>query len=364
MLGYARRLIVGIDWPRLGETLRVRKLLPTLGPRIVELADGCASSEFVAVVERAIANGSRQGAFLQLVSARVMAALADAGIRSTALKGPLFAEAIYGHVGRRLSSDIDLLVPAEQLQTAVEVVRGLGYDAPTDHVLHCGLPLLHFALVHGVGKLPPVELHWRVHWYERDFARERLLAPAAMPTTAWSPAPTDEFAALLLFYARDGFIDLRLAADLSAWWDVRGTNLPPGALDSALSAYQALSRVIPVAATVAERLVGVPTRHVINNAPHLGLRGHMAVRLANPNPHTSQSQLYADMGLIDGLLMPPGDFGAFIRRQLLLPREVLAQLDIRAPKRRARSSVGRGAGVLGRYGLTMTRLVRAPETLP
>ena len=55
----------------------------------------------------------------------------------------------------------------EQLQAAVEVVRGLGYGAPTDYVQECGLPLLHFVLVHERGELPPVELHWRVHWYER-----------------------------------------------------------------------------------------------------------------------------------------------------------------------------------------------------
>jgi len=69
------------------------------------------------------------------------------------------------------------------------------------------------------------------------------------------------------------------------------------------------------------------------------------------------------MGVIDGLLMPPGEFRAFVRRNVLLPREVLDDLDRRAPKRRARSSLGRGAGVLGRYGLTMTRLARHPETL-
>ena len=94
------------------------------------------------------------------------------------MKGPLLAEAIYGDPGRRLSSDIDLLVAPEQLRSAVEVVRRLGYAAPTDYVQDSGLPLLHFGLVHERRELPPVELHWRVHWYERDFARERLLPPA------------------------------------------------------------------------------------------------------------------------------------------------------------------------------------------
>ncbi len=213
--------------------------------------------------------------------------LADAGIRSVALKGPLLGESIYGDPGRRLSSDIDLLVPPEQLHTAVEVMRGLGYGAPADHVYDGGLPLLHFMLVHERGELPPVELHWRVHWYERSFARERLLPPAVDPLGGWRPAPADELAALLLFYARDGFVGLRLACDLGAWWDVYGAQLPPRPLDELLRAYPAFARVIPVAVQVAARVVGLPAARIVGEMPRLGLRGRMAVRLANPNPQSS-----------------------------------------------------------------------------
>jgi hypothetical protein len=363
MGGRAERLTAEMDWPRLADTLRLRKLLTTLGPRIIELAQGRASDDFTAAVEQATATARRHGAFLQLISLRAIAMLADAGVRSTALKGPLLGEAIYGDPGQRPSSDIDLLVSPEQLQTAVRVVRGLGYGAPTDHVYDGGLPLLHFVLVHERGELPPVELHWRVHWYEGSFARERLLPPAVDPLGAWRPSPADELAALLLFYARDGFVGLRLACDLGAWWDVYGAKLEPGALDEILSAYPALARVISVAVEVAERMVGVPAARIMGDMPRMGLRERTAVRLANPNPRSSLSQLYADMGLIDGLLMPRGGFGAFVRRQVLPPPEVLDQHAQHAARRRARSSLGRGAGVLGRYGLTMTRLMRSRETL-
>jgi hypothetical protein len=225
-------------------------------------------------------------------------------------------------------------------------------------------------LLHERGELPEVELHWRVHWYERSFACERLLPPAVGSAVGeWSPAPADELAALLLFYARDGFIDLRLASDLGTWWDVYGADLPHGALDELLHIYPALARALPVAANVAERIVGLPARQIIGEMPKLGLRGRIAVRLANPNPRASRSQLYADMGLIDGLLTPPGDFGSFVRRQVLLPPEVLDKQAQRVHRGRLRSHLGhRGrqlarCGVLGRYGLTMTRLVRTPETL-
>jgi hypothetical protein len=357
----ARQLTADVEWSRLAETLRLRKLLPVLGPRILELVDESpTSSGFAAVVEQGLEAGRRQGAFLQLVSLRVMAMLADAGIRCAPLKGPLLGEAIYGDPGRRLSGDVDLLIAPEQLQAAVEVVRGLGYGAPTDHVQECGLPLLHFLLAHERGDLPPMELHWRVHWYERAFARERLLPPAGAASD-WRPAPADELAALLLFYARDGFVDLRLAADLGAWWDVFGADLPAGALDELLCSYPALARVIAAALSVAEKVVGLPAERIVGDARKLSLRERIAVRLANPNPHSSQSQLYADMGLIDGLLAPPGGFGAFVGRQLLPAPEVLDKQAQHGAKHRARTRLARCAGQLARYALAMIRLVRAPE---
>jgi hypothetical protein len=359
----ARRLTAEIDWSRLTEALRLRRLLPTLGPRILDLAEGQTSDDFAEAVERATETAHQHGTFLQLFSLGAIAALADAGIPSAPLKGPLLGEAIYGDPGRRLSGDVDLLVAPEQLHTAVEVVRELGYDAPTDYVGHTGLPLLHFTLRHERGGLPPVELHWRIHWYERSFACERLLPPVDKQVSEWRPAPADELAALLLFYARDGFVDLRLAADIAAWWDVYGTGFQAEALNDLLCVYPALRRVIRVAVKAAEKTVGLPATQVIGDMSTLDLRGRMAARLANPNPQASTEQLYADIGVIDGLLMPPGDLGSFLRRKVFLPREALDELDRRAPKRRARSSLGRGAGILGRYGLTMARLVRPPETL-
>jgi hypothetical protein len=359
----AAALAGDVDWSRLTTALRMRKLLALLGPRIVEMAGGAADENFVTAVEQAVENGRLRGAFLQLIALRVMDSLTDAGIRCSPLKGPMLGEAIHGDPGRRLSNDIDVLVAPDQLHTAVEVVRGLGYGAPSDYVDSNGLPRLHFAVAHEQGTLPPVELHWRVHWYEARFACERLLPPALDTPREWRPDPADELVSLLLFYARDGFIDLRLAADLGAWWDLRGSELPIGAVDELLDAYLPLSRAIHVGVKVAENVIGLPGAMVLEQATRLDLRSRTAVRLANPNPRSSQAQLYADRGLIDGLLVPPGGFIAFVRRQVLPPSEVLNEHARNAPRQRARSPLGRGAGILGRYGLTMARLVHAPETL-
>ena len=356
-------LMADVNWSRLGHTLRWRRLLPALGPRILELAGDRASDDFAAAVEQELEAARRRGVFLQLTTLRVMNSLASAGIRCAPLKGPLMGEAIYGDPGRRLSSDIDLLVAPEELQTAVEVVRGLGYEAPNDHVDQQGLPLLHFAFAHGQRELPPVELHWRIHWYERNFSRERLLPPTVDSQSAWRPARADELAALLLFYARDGFVDLRLASDLSGWWDTFGAEVQIGALDELLCAYPAFARVIPVAVRVAERIVGLPAAQIIGNMPKLGLRDRMAVRLADPNPRASQHQLFADTGLIDGLLAPPGGLGTFIRRKVVLPREILEENARREGAQRVKSTPGYSLRILVRFGLALIQMVRGPERL-
>lgn len=360
----ARELAGDLHWAQLVETLSSRRLLPVLGPRIIELADGRASEDFVVAVNEALDVGRRHSGFLLLVAQRVMSALTTAGIRSAQLKGPLLAEAIYRDLGRRLSNDIDLLVAPEQLHQAVDVVRTLGYAAPADYLDASGLPMLHFSLRHEREELPPLELHWRIHWYERSFARERLLPLTAGTPGDWRPRPADEFAALLLFYARDGFVDLRLATDLSAWWDAFGVDLAPGVLTELLREYPAQARAILVALKVSENTVGLPVGRLVRQTSRWGIRDRIAVRLANPNPRASRSQLYADTGFIDGLLTPPGGFAAFVRRKVLIPREVFEMYARNAPGGwSARSSLDYGLRVLARYGLTMLRSVRAPEML-
>jgi hypothetical protein len=361
----AVRLAREVDWRQFAETLRSRKLLSTLGPRVMQLAEATAAADFAAAVDDAIESGRRQGAFLQLTLLRVMAMLADAGIRSAPLKGPLLGEAIYGEPGRRLSSDIDLLVAPEQLPRAVEVARQLGYGDPLDPVEDNGLPLLHFALAHERGELPLLELHWRIHWYEQSFASERLLPPTAQTAAEWRPAPADELAALLLFYARDGFQGLRLATDLSAWWDTFGGQLRPGALNQVIHAHPALRRALVVASAVCERTVGIPAGPLISGTSEERLRRRLAVRLVDPDPHASAPQLHANMGVIDLLLIPTGGLRSFIRRQLLPPHDVLEERARGAQGRQVSSRLGHGTRVLVRYGLTVLRLGRAsPVNLP
>lgn len=350
------RLAETVDWPALTQLLLSGRVLTMLGPRILATGGERASDEFQAELAAALERGRHQEVLLQLAGGLAMDALAGAGIRSAALKGPLLGAAIYGDPGRRPSSDVDLLVPAEDLGRAVEVARGLGYDGPIDRPMADGLPLLHFSLTHKSGELPPLELHWRIHWYERRFARQRLLPPSPESPNDWRPAPEDELAALLLYYARDGFTGLRQASDLGAWWDRFGSEVDHGALDDTSAPYPELGPALTAALARARAAVGLPRSL---SRRELRSRQRIAVQLATREPvYRSKEQLFADIGLIDGLLTPPDGTGAFIRRQVFPPREVIrerAEKDGEAP---VASPLAYGLSVLARFGLAIGRLLK------
>ena len=363
---HAQRLLGELDWGLLTRSLARMRLLTTLGPRILQLAGGATDRQFERDVNGALEAGRRHGALLTLIAQRLMGMLGEEGIRVSPLKGPLLADALYGDPARRNSTDIDLLVAPERIADAVAVVRRLGYAPPRDRVGGDGLPLLHFGLVHERGELPPVELHWRVHWYESRFAHERLLAPSR-GGERWLPAPRDELAALLLFYARDGFLGLRHACDIGAWWDSYGAGLSLGELDTLIADYPPLAASLRAALATAAQTVGLPAAQIIADPAHLSRRERVAFALADPCPRIGTAQQYAQMGLIDGLLSPADGWPAFVARQLRSPR-----LDERTVARGRLAPAGvdlaHALRVLGRYalaiaGLASVRISRCREWL-
>ena len=357
--GRIEELLRAVAWPALTERLAYARLLPTLGPRIAELAGGEAPTEFGETGRAAVAACQRQDALLLLMGEQVIEALRARGIAAAALKGPGLGEELHGEAGRRLSSDIDLLVPAARLHDAVTVAAELGYEQPTDPVEENGLPLLHFAMPHG--ELPAVELHWRIHWYEERFAEERLL-PLADANGDWRPEPVNRLVALLLYYARDGFSGMRQATDLAAWWDRFGDGLAEGELEARLAVYPQLRPAASAAAQVGDRTVGLPSARLLNSSA-LGSRGRVAVALADPRPYATMQQLYAEIALIDGLLTPRGGFAAYLSRQIAPSAEVIQDHADKAIGGHMTSRLGYAMRILGRCALALARLLHIPGTL-
>lgn len=307
-------LAARVDWAVLERDLRRRRLLALLGERIIEVADGSAPAHFVAATEAAAVAGRAQNAYLELASLQIAGLLARAGIPSVFLKGPHLGSVIYGRPGLRLSSDIDLLVAREHLAAAARAVELLGYRILPTQADRGDLPLLH--LVVGGDGLPPLELHWRIHHYESRFSADLLARSREEPGFGRRPTRIDELASLLLFYARDGFVDLRLACDLAAWWDRYGAELSDGALADVLLRYPALERALLAAALAAHRAVALPLKQLLRGDHAIERRIRFAVSLSNPDAAGSEIQQVAETHLIDWLLAPASGHRAALDRQL------------------------------------------------
>ena len=199
------------------------------------------------------------------------------GIRALAIKGSVLARELYDDVGARSSGDIDILVAAADLHAAIASVEGMDWRWQPQTGRAAPLPVLHETLTHP--HLPRVELHWRIHWYETRFSADALAR--AERTGLHQPltmAPADGLAALTLFYERDGFSGVRLAADAAAWWDARCQAGDADALIAAVAdAYPALAAPLWVGIQLLGPLVGVPTR-----MDRASLRWRIAAQLARP----------------------------------------------------------------------------------
>ena len=351
-----RLLVPSVDLDRLLDLLAAQRLVATLGGLLlddpeVELPDQTAQR-----IQGARLRARQRGLFDHAITKQLTDGLARRGLDVVPLKGAVLAEAVYGDIGARQSSDIDLLVRLADLPQAVEVAEQLGWREP-ELLRKAGIPSLHRELFHA--ELPPLELHWRVHWYEDSFA-EAALARAELTENGWLwPRPSDEIVCLLLFLARDGFAGLRQLVDVAAWWAARGR--PHETATDVREVGERHPELAP-ASTAAGRYA---ERAAARGRAH---GGSVPIR-ARPNRNPACRPL-ADRvaGAGRGADVTGGRaacaasrLAGFVRRQLLIPRWGLVR---RQPNLEHASRVSVGAArlahtvrVLARYGLASRALL-------
>ena len=327
----SRELIAGLlersDQDTLRAMLERQRLLALVGRRLEDAAPAALDEGLRTAAEAAMTAGRRRSVLYEELTLRLVTALHEAGIRVLPLKGSLLSRRLHGDPGARsISADIDLLVSAGSLRAAVETIEEVGYAAPTGAAWADGLPLFEHGLAPRRPWLPRVDLHWRVHWYERRFSERLLERKLVDEGPAARPAPADELAMLLLMYARDGFWGLRLPADIAAWWDRYRDELGPDGLRSIAREHPELCPALAGAAMVCERVVGLPAERLLDVGGRARRRSRLAARLANWGADGQQSQYSANVKLVDWLLVPRGGRLAFARRHVLLPRNVIANM--------------------------------------
>ena len=152
-----------------------------------------------------------------------------------------------------------------------------------------------------------MELHWRVHWYETEFAARALARAQPGPDGVRRLQDDDELAALLLYHARDGFAGLRHPIDAAAWWDAHA-----GAPAACVLAPVALEHPGLSARALGQRDVcstsssACPPDASCLALPVSPWGARRAAALANPLMRGKPQQITAEITLVDGLLTPAG----------------------------------------------------------
>lgn len=149
-----------------------------------------------------------QNLFIKRKEEEVLRMFERCGIRTIPLKGTRFAENYFGHFAARITSDIDLLVPEDQLQPAIGalVSAGYAYEITKDH----------HARLHRNGLM--IELHWTLdipEWNHLNLDRFWEAAeslPAYRNAKELSPADTLYF--ICLHGARHQMDSLRYLLDV------------------------------------------------------------------------------------------------------------------------------------------------------
>jgi len=315
-------LVAACDEDALIALLRRLRLTALLGGRLLAISPPEALPRLAVAVGDAIRHARGWGRVQAIIQWSLLGRLSEAGIPAAPLKGPDLAQRIYGDLGLRSSADVDLLVAASRLDDAVRVVQALGYgpgppqDAPW-------LTELHRELLHPADAMPVVEVHWRTEWYSASAGTGGFAQVALERSRPDSQGhgrqlqPADELAVLLLVYARDCLVGLRLAADIAAWWDRYGSAVPDGALQEIVDADRPLATPLAVAASVCARLVDLPAVKLIDLSPAARPRGRLASRLADP--FLDLPTVGSASSLVDGLFSSRATLQPFLRRRVLPP---------------------------------------------
>lgn len=96
-------------------------------PRLFASASELIPPEYGAALQALIRQNARAALANVARTVTVTRLLAEAGVETIVLKGPLLARQLYGDLAARVSGDVDLLVPESQLLRAARTLAEAGY---------------------------------------------------------------------------------------------------------------------------------------------------------------------------------------------------------------------------------------------
>ena len=173
-----------LDWDYIVKLARRHKVLPLLYASLrkrglVEQLPAAVQDDLRAKYLRIAADNMR---FEQRLI-EIVVLLAEQGVPAVPFKGPVLARCLYGDPALRQYSDMDILVPADKVARAFEIIQPVGYRPKRLHLTKDQLKRFvnftkSFDFLDDRGQVE-LDLHWRLSMhtgrvYNFEFCRERL----------------------------------------------------------------------------------------------------------------------------------------------------------------------------------------------
>ncbi|CAM3645312.1 nucleotidyltransferase family protein [Cohnella lubricantis] len=220
-LSYQRSLAAEINWDAFIRFVRHHRLSALAYKRLQSGAYSFVPPEVVRTLGRDYAANTYRMLHLSGEMDRICRLLEARGIRSLQLKGPALAADLYGDVSLRSSRDLDILVPAGDLNRVNAVLLEHGYVTEDIHLnaINGRRWRQHHSAYYHTGRQVCIEIHWRLGpgpsrepSFEELWERRRVSALSQRPVYYLSEE--DLFYYLAVHGARHGWFRLRWLADL------------------------------------------------------------------------------------------------------------------------------------------------------
>jgi len=196
----SRLLTESVSWPLVLQQVDAHGVLPLFARNIESL--GGVPPDVHRVLARAQRLNAARAALLARGLVDVLSLFAGAAIPVIPLKGPALAESLHGDATLRVCSDLDILVPAQQVAPAFQLLLSAGYEhgeeppvQPDELALLLDSNMEYTFRGRSGGLEYLLELHWDVAWRWRGdrramddlWAEARPLVFHGAPAYALSP---------------------------------------------------------------------------------------------------------------------------------------------------------------------------------
>jgi len=210
-----------VNWNHVIELARHHRVFPYINKEIQKIKKDSIPPFVLQMFQRDYCRNTLLMLSLSGEMEQIAKLFSERAIRALFLKGPIIAADLYGDVSLRTSSDLDLLVPFNDLAKAEQLLEDLGYikDDYIDTILNdWKWRHHHVTFVHPIKKTK-VEIHWRLNPFPSkephfDQLWERKRKSSLISRPIYYLGREDLFLFLVTHGARHGWSRLRWILDI------------------------------------------------------------------------------------------------------------------------------------------------------